>query len=290
MGVVKVLVTGSAGFLGTHAVKHLGARGLEVRGVDRVARRASDRLDVADPRAVERCVRTFRPDAILHLAALASVPGCEADPADCCRTNVLGTVGVVRAARARGARLVFASSAAVYGGRAPLPTPVDAPTEPTNLYGISKLAGEKIVAGLAPEEVRLRLFNVYGEGCRRSYVIPDLIRRLRTRPHLVRMQGTGREARDFVYVEDVMRAFELALRGRGSGAYNVGSGTRTPLRSLARTLARLTGTPDVVWRFRGPRAGDFRANHARLDGRNRLPGWNPRVRLSEGLARTIAGG
>ncbi len=232
---------------------------------------------------------TFRPDAVLHLGALATVPGCEADPEECLRANVLGTIHVARSAAVRKARLIFASSAAVYGDGAPLPTPVAAGTFPDNLYGISKIAGERVSRMYSPDTTVLRFFNVYGEGCHRSYVIPDLIRKLQTRPSSLRMHGTGREARDFVYIGDVVRAIQLSLLGRFQGTYNVGSGKRTSLRALAGHLTSIMGQPRIPVRFTGARPGDFRVNHADISGRNHVPGWTPRTDLADGLRRTVAG-
>lgn len=288
MGELRVLVTGAAGFIGSHAVDHLNSEGFSVLGTDRVATPRGVRLDLADPRAVDRTFRKFAPECVLHLAALASVPDCETDPAGCLRDNVYATVNVARTCGTLGVRLVFSSSAAVYGDRARVPTPVDSPTEPSNLYGISKLAGERICRTYAADSIVLRFFNVYGEGCRRSYVIPDVIRKLSSFPPVLRMSGTGREARDFVYVGDVVRALQRAAEGTSRGMYNVGTGRRTTLRSLARQIARGMGQPSVGIRFTGARPGDFRVNHADLSGRNRPPGWDPRVNLSEGLKRTLA--
>jgi UDP-glucose 4-epimerase len=285
---VKVLVTGSAGFIGTAALEYLSGQGHQVRGFDIVGSRPGERGDVGDPASVARAFRRFSPDAVLHLGAYASVPGCEADPSRCLRTNVLGTLNIARAAGGLGARMVFASTAAVYGDRTPVPTSVDAPTEPTNFYGLSKLTGERVCHMFAPNSAFLRLFNVYGPGCERSYVIPDVIRKLSDHPAILRMEGTGREARDFVYVEDVLRAMELALRGRFQGAYNVGTGVRTSVKALARTIARSMHQPGVRLCFAGPRAGDFRVSLADMSRRNLVPGWRPRVPLAEGLRRVLA--
>ena len=285
---MRVLVTGAAGFIGAHAVRTLRARGHDVRGVDLHPAPGVAVADLRDPTTVERIDRRTAPDAVLHLAALASVPLCEADPEECLRSNLLATTHLARAAGERAARFVFASTAAVYGDDAPLPTPVRTPAQPTNLYGISKLAGEEVVRLYDPEAVVLRLFNVYGEGCDRSYVIPDLIRRLATRPRELVMSGTARVARDFVYVEDVLRAMDLSLRASWRGTYNVGSGVRTSLASLAREVARRMGLPQIRVRFTGARPGDFRANHAALGGGNSVPTWRPQISLREGLDRMIA--
>lgn len=287
---MRVLVTGSAGFIGSHATRYLAGKGFDMRGLDILSSRREERVDIGDGAAVQRAIRRLAPDGILHLGAYASVPGCEADPTKCLRTNVLGTVNVARAAEACGARLVFASTAAVYGDHIPVPTSVDSPMEPTNFYGISKLAGEHVCRDYAPDSTALRLFNVYGEGCQRSYVIPDVIRKLSLHPTVLRMEGTGKEARDFVYIDDALWAMELALRGRFRGAYNVGTGTRTSVKSLARQIAIALGQPKVRMLFAGPRAGDFRVSLANISGRNHVPEWRPRFTLARGLKRTIVGG
>ncbi len=286
---MKVVVTGSAGFIGAHAVRHLSTAGLDVLGIDLRSADLRHRVDLRSDVAVRTALRGFQPDAVVHLGALATVPGCEAEPEECLRTNVLGTLHLARATSALGARLVFASSAAVYGDRAPLPTPVNAPKEPANLYGISKLAAEQVCREYAPDTAILRFFNVYGERCRRSYVIPDLIRRLAKQPRELKLVGTGRESRDFVYIGDVLRAIELAVRGRFRGTYNVGSGRRTALRTLATRLAAAMGQPKMPVRFAGSRPGDFVANHADISGRNSVPGWSPHMSLASGLRRTIEG-
>lgn len=290
MDELRVLVTGSAGFIGPHVVSDLSRDGHTVLGVDRLPTPGGVALDLVDRTATERTFRRFRPDCIVHLAALASVPACEADPVAALQDNIQATLNVARFSGATGARLVFSSSAAVYGDRAPVPTPVSTPPRPTNLYGITKLAGELLCRNHAPDSTILRFFNVYGEGCRRSYVIPDVIRKLAAHPSVLRMSGTGKEARDFVYVGDVARAVRSAVKGRFRGTYNVGTGTRTSLRELARRLARAMGQPTVGILFTGTRAGDFRVNHADISRGNCVPAWRPRTGLAEGLRRTLADG
>ena len=290
MGELRVLVTGSAGFIGSRSVEQLRAAGHLVRGADRDAPRGRDRIDLVDYPTVRSLVQRFHPNAVLHLAALASVPACEADPERCFQENVVVTGNVARAAALVGARLLFSSSAAVYGNDAPVPTAVSGPTQPTNLYGLSKLAGEGICRAIASKTFVFRLFNVYGEGCRRSYVIPDVIRRLRSRPPTLLLSGTGREARDFVYVGDVVRAFEQSLRQSRGGTFNVGSGTCTRIRDLVSLIADKMDLPRPRLIFSGARAGDFRVNHADVSGTNCLPRWSPTVPLDDGIERTLAAG
>lgn len=287
---MRLLITGAGGFIGRAAVRYFRTDGWDVLGVDLRARSFSGRVDVGDRRAVDRTIRRFDPDGVLHLAAYASVPGCEADPARCVRENVLGTVNVAQAASRAGARLVFASTAAVYGDATPVPMSLGSTLRPTNLYGMSKLTGEHVVRVYAPDSVSLRLFNVYGEGCERSYVIPDIIRKLARRPSVLRLDGTGREARDFVYLDDVLRAMRASLRGRFRGPFNVGTGVLTSVRSLALHIAREMGLRRVQLAFSGPRPGDFRVTLADISGRNAVPRWGPTISLADGLRRVISAG
>jgi UDP-glucose 4-epimerase len=287
---LRVLVTGSEGFIGRASLRYLAGRGIDALGVDVLSTEARSRVDVADPEAVDRVVRDFAPTAVLHLAAFASVPLCEAEPDRALRTNVLGTVNVARAAHRAGARLVIASSAAVYGDRTPVPMSLRSRLQPTNLYGMTKLLAEHVCREYAPNSAFLRLFNVYGEGCQRSYVIPDILRKLSARPSTLHLEGTGKEARDFIYIGDVLRAMELALRGTFRGPFNVGTGVRTSVRALARRLAREVGLPKERLEFAGPRPGDFRVTVADISRGNCVPGWSPEVPLAEGLRRVLSAG
>ncbi len=284
---MKLLITGAAGFIGAHCVRYFTAQGHDVVATDIAARNGILALDVADPVAVHSMVASTRPQVILHLAALASVPLCESDPETCWKTNLQGTVYMAQAAADGGARIVFFSTAAVYGKPDQLPTPVTAPVAPTNLYGLSKGGGELAVRGFAKDHVVLRLFNIYGEGCARSYVIPDLILKLRSTNGELLLQGTGNESRDFLYISDLLRLIEAALSAPSGSVYNAGSGTTIAIRELAARVARLAGRPGTTFRFSGPRAGDFPINFADISPGNVPPGWKPLVSLEDGVRRMI---
>lgn len=284
---MKLLITGAAGFIGAHCVRYFASRGHEVIATDLAASEGVVALDVSDPSAVRSMVSSTRPQTILHLAALASVPKCEAEPETCWKTNLQGTVNVSEAAADVGARIIFFSTAAVYGKPELLPTPITSPSAPTNLYGISKAGGELAVRGYAKDHVVLRLFNIYGEGCSRSYVIPDLILKLRSQNGEILLQGTGNESRDFLYISDLLRLIEAALSAPTGSLFNAGSGTTITIKDLAARVARLAGRPGTSFRFAGPRAGDFPINFADISPGNVPTGWKPQVSLEEGVRRMI---
>ncbi len=285
---MDILVTGGSGFIGGHLVETLRARGDTVVNADLAAPEVSERVDITDERALSRVFGQSRPSVVVHLAALASVPECERHPDACFSQNVRGTWLLSRLANEHRTRIVFASTAAVYGSPKELPTPTTEPVRPTSLYGHSKAIGEAIVRGFDPEATVFRLFNVYGPRCDRTYVIPDTIRKLREGGASIRMQGTGRESRDFVYVSDVVEAFVRALDERHPGTFNLGRGETVTIQALASKIANLMGRPEAEFSFEGPRIGDFSINWADTSPPNVLPGWVPRVGLSSGLELVLA--
>ncbi len=189
-----------------------------------------------------------------------------------------------------GARLVFMSSAAVYGNPSRVPTPTSAPVQPVNVYGVTKARAEGVVREHLPRDaVIFRLFNAYGERCDRSYVIPDVIRKALSRLNPVPMQGFGTESRDFVYIRDVVAAIETAVRGTGWGTFNLGTGRTTSIRSVAELILRSLSLRHYGLDFEGTsRLGDFRISWADLSDGNALAGWRPRWSLEEGVRNTVA--
>ena len=286
---MRVLVTGHAGFIGRNLCAHLRDRGDEVYGVDVASPLPPERVDIRDREGLKRTFARAKPEAVVHLAALASVPGCEARPGYAMDVNERGTRIAAQLAARHGSRFVFMSSAAVYGNPSRLPTPTEAPQRPVNVYGETKVRGERIVREeLEGDAVIFRLFNAYGERCDRSYVIPDVIRKALAGLDPLPMQGLGSEARDFVYVRDVVAALDCALRGDAAGTYNLGTGRSTDIRTVAGLVLRALGMQSIGLRFEDvSRVGDFRVSWADLSDGNRLPDWAPRWSLEAGIRNTV---
>lgn len=295
------LVTGAAGFIGSHLVDRLLADGHEVIGVDDLSSGGNVRpglelweTDVGDPALVERAARR-RPEVIFHLAAQVSVRASVADPRADARANVLGTVNVFEAARAAGARkVVFTSSCAVYGVPDGLPVPPDAELRPASPYAASKVSGE-VYAGMyralhGIDYTTLTLANVYGprqtpEGeAGVISIFTDAL--LAGRP--TRVFGDGTQTRDYVYVLDVVDAFARAA-GEAAGGLrlNVGTGVQTTDRELHTLVAEAAGAPDAP-EFAPPRLGDLPAMAVDPGPTREALGWEPKVGLPEGLAETVA--
>lgn len=298
---VLALVTGAAGFIGSHLVDRLVADGHEVIGVDDLSSGANVRpgvelweMDVTDPALVERAA-VRRPEVICHLAAQVSVRASVADPLRDARTNVVGTANVLEAARAAGGRkVVFTSSCAVYGVPDALPVPPDAELRPASPYAASKVSGE-VYAGMYRELhgidfTTLTLANVYGprqtpEGeAGVVSIFTDAL--LAGRP--TRVYGDGTQTRDYVYVLDVVDAFARAAGDAGSGRrLNVGTGAQTADRELHTLVAEAAGAPDDP-EFAPPRLGDLPAMSIDPERTREALGWEPRTALRDGLAETVA--
>jgi UDP-glucose 4-epimerase len=303
------LVTGGAGFIGSHLVGHLVERGLRVRIVDNFATgdRANAELhgpgvevlegDLQDPRVARAAVDGA--EVVFHLAALGSVPRSFKDAWGSHDANVNATVRLLEAARDAGVRrVVYSSSSSVYGDTPVLPKHEALEPLPRSPYAASKLAGEQYVlayarAGLV-EGVALRYFNVFGPRQRPdgpyAAVIPLLMAAAAAGAPM-RVHGDGAQTRDFTYVENVVRANWLAATGPAeqvSGwAVNVGAGARTSLLELIAAASETTGRPIAV-EHGPPRPGDVRDSLASLDRVRHVLGYTPTVSVRVGRARTWA--
>ena len=304
-----VLVTGAAGFIGSHLAARLLAEGARVRALDDFSTGSMANLaaigasgdalevirgDVRDLGVVERAVTGA--DAIFHQAAMRSVPRSVADPLGANETNVTGTLHVFEAARRAGVRrVVYASSSSVYGDGPELPKREEQEPAPISPYAVSKLAGEHYgrvwhrLYGV--ETVGLRYFNVFGPrqdpASEYATVIPRFIlRALRGEP--IEIHGDGRQSRDFTYIDNVVEANVLAARAEGIGGevFNVGAGERTSLLDIVGRLETLIGRP-LVRRHTPRRAGDVLHTLADVSRARRMLGYVPLVGFEEGLARTV---
>jgi UDP-glucose 4-epimerase len=304
----RIAVTGGAGFIGSHLVERLARAGHALLVVDDLSSGSLanldgvrgelrfEPLDVRRGDELARLLSDWAPDAIAHLAAVASVPRSIAEPVAVHDVNLNGTLAALEAARLAGARrFVFASSAAVYGGTPSLPSHESDPVDPASPYAAQKAAGELLLrayrAAWGIETVPLRFFNVFGErqqaGSPYSGVISVFASQLR-RCGSATIFGDGEQSRDFIYVADVARAVEAALTGPDSGSapINVARGEAISIRDLYTLLARRLEAPDAP-QFGPERPGDVRHSRADVERMHRLLGVRAEILLEDGLARLL---
>jgi len=282
---MRVLVTGSSGFIGSNLCDFLRDKRHQVYEVDK-----SNRREPVDIRNFEKLRRVFsktKPDVVFHLAALASMQAGEENPFEAYSTNVIGTLNVIECANKFDAKIIFTSSAAVYGETKIVPTLETAPLSPINVYGATKVAAEQLIGLRAKKSAIFRLFNVYGPKCRRSYVIPDVVRKISERQNPLKALGTGEERRDFVYIDDVIKAFMLNIEKDAKGIFNVGTGKPICIKDLIKNILDTAGFKTKIMFAGSTRRGDFSCNWADIDKIKSELGWQPETTLEEGLKKTI---
>jgi len=303
-----ILVTGGAGFIGSHIVEALVAEGHRVRVLDDLSTGRASNLDAVRDRIewieasagdFDACLRAAEGVAyVFHEAAIPSVPRSVAEPLLSHESGPTATLNVLEASRRAGVRrLMFAASSSAYGESETLPKVETMVPDPLSPYAAGKLAGEHYVRVYARtmglDAVSLRYFNVFGPRQDPSSPYSGVISLFITamaRGERPKIYGDGLQTRDFTYVEDVVRANLLAMRreepleGR---AYNVGGGRRISLLDLIAALNAIFGT-DLQPELLPARAGDVRDSLAGLDLIERELGYRPSVDLAEGLRRTVA--
>lgn len=304
----RVLVTGGAGFIGSHLTEMLVERGDEVRVLDNFSSGDPENLaglegrielirgDLRQPTDVQKAVS--RVEVIFHQAALVSVPMSIENPRECYAVNVTGTVELLEAARQAGVRrIVLASSAAVYGPPQDLPQRESAQTDCLSPYAASKAFNETLAKlySLAHQlpVVALRYFNVFGPRqspfSAYSAVIPQFIQRLKA-GLAPKVFGDGKQTRDFIYISDVVRANLLAAEAESAAGqvFNICSGTEASLLDLLELLASiLPNAPRAE--FIDPRLGDVPRSLGDPTLAEKALGFRAEVSLSEGLTRCVAG-
>lgn len=303
---MRVLVTGGAGFIGSHLVDAFLREGHEVVVLDDLSTGFAEHVppeasyiegSVTDLETVKRATRGA--EIVLHHAAARAVARSVEDPITTDRVNTLGTLNVLLAARDEGARrVIVASSSSVYGGVAPIPTPEDAPLTPKSPYAVSKVAAEHYARvfwelyGL--ETVRLRYFNVYGPRQRPdspyAAVIPIFIEALLTGAP-PEIHGDGLQSRDFTFIDDVVEANRLAVgtpaETVAGKVYNIARGVTTTVRELAEILGRIGGTEWAPMHV-SARPGDVRLSQGDSTLAVRELEFRPIVTVEEGLRRTLS--
>jgi UDP-glucose 4-epimerase len=303
---MRVLVTGGAGFIGSHVVDALITKGDTVTVLDDLSSGKTDNLkthlknpafqfirgDIRDTRAVGNALADA--DAVIHEAAIVSVPLSVKNPELTHSVNVEGTLNLLRASSDRGIkRVVLASSCAVYGEQKKFPISEDAPSKPLSPYAASKLAAEqncltfRDLGGL--EAVCLRYFNVYGArqipGEYAGVMIKFLERIRADQPPII--YGDGEQTRDFVHVQDVVGATLLTLEhdGVAGEVINIGTGRGISINELCEIFLKAAGKTRIKPVHEAPRAGDIRRSQADIGKAKRLLGFRPRVPLEEGIRR-----
>ena len=295
------VVTGGAGFIGSHLAEMLLGRGRRVRVVDNFAtgRRAllPQGIDLVEGDVNDVAGDAFRgAEVVYHLAALPSVPRSVKQPLESHHATARGTLAALAAAERAGVkRLVFASSSSVYGDTPTLPKHEGMPPRPLSPYAAAKLAGEYYASSWAErgplETVSLRFFNVYGPrqdpDSPYAAVIPIYLRLLREGKPM-KVYGDGGQTRDFTFVADVVDGLIRAGSAPGvSGrVYNLAGGRPVSVLDMGKELARLSGKP-ADFEFLPPRPGDIRDSFADVEAARRDLGFTASVPLEEGLRRTF---
>lgn len=296
---MRAMVTGGAGFIGSHLVDSLLARGDEVHVVDNLATGSRENvaaaatlheLDIRDE-TLGRLAGQLQPEAVFHLAAQADVGTSVERPAFDADVNVIGTVQVLEAARVTGARVVFTSSGGAIYGECEWPAREDDALQPLSPYGASKLAGEEYLATwnrlYGAGHAVCRLANVYGPrqlARLEGGVVAIFLDRLRDGQETV-IFGDGGQTRDFVFVGDVVTGLLAASAAPHGGVYNVGTGVGTSVGELHRICSEVAGVEQEP-RFEEERPGDLRDSVIDPSRAARELGWRAERSLAEGLTET----
>ncbi len=299
---MKILVTGGAGFIGSHVVDGYIADGHQVIVIDDLSRGKKEnvnprakffQLDIKDPK-LEEVFELERPEVVNHHAAQIDVRRSVEEPLYDAEVNILGTINLLRNChKFQVKRVIFASSGgAIYGEQEQFPASEDHRVAPLSPYGISQLAGENYLFYYKTEQnlnyLSLRYANVYGsrqDPYGEAGVIAIFTQKLLQAKQPI-INGDGKQTRDYIYIDDVVETNCIALRTDYCGEINIGTGVETSVNELFKRLVEITGT-NVSEIHGPPKAGEQRRNC--LDGSlaERVLGWKPKVGLEEGLRRTV---
>jgi len=299
---MKILVTGGAGFIGSHVVDGYVEAGHDVVVVDDLSsgKRENlnpaarfEQLDIRDPKTAD-LIRDERPDVLNHHAAQMDVRRSVADPVFDAQVNVLGTIGLLEAGRQAGVRKVLfvSSGGAVYGEQETFPAPESHSTWPVSPYGVSKRSGELYAffyqAAYGMPFVAFRYANVYGprQDPHGEAGVVAIFSGKMLRGEPVTVNGDGKQTRDYVFVGDVARMSRLALETEATGPVNVGTGIETDVNTLAAALLEASGG-DSEMRHGPAQPGEQRRSVVDATRAAEEFGWHPEVSLREGLRQTV---
>jgi len=296
---MKFIVTGGAGFIGSHITKFLLNLNHEVIVVDNLRRGNKKNLEeistdidfqemnILDFEKMKKISKNL--DGIFHQAALGSVPQSFKEPEEYFKVNAIGTENILKLGQESNCKVIFASSSSVYGNQTKFPIHEDAEKNPLNPYGKSKLEAEKFALQYAKNNVKaigLRYFNVFGIGQNPSYagVIPKFIEKLLEHKSPI-IEGDGEQIRNFTFVDDVVRANWLSFKSNTDNAFiNIASGTATSVNNLAKLLIKLSKS-DLEPEYTDSRFGDIKKSQADTSLAKKLIGWESKISLEEGLQK-----
>ena len=297
----KILVTGGAGFIGFHLCKKLSNLtskltiydNLSSGKVENVKHLPNVHFVKADVLNLKKLLSQEEADIIYHLAAQVVVPYSMENPIDDFETNARGTLNVLEKARKDDARVIFASSAAVYGNTDKLPTPENYGFSPASCYGLSKVVGEQYCSMYSKQYgldiTILRFANVYGQRC--HGVIKDFLDKIRRNPEKLEIIGTGLQSRDFIHVSDVVNALILSATSEVAigQTFNIGFGKTTKIIDLARMILNILGLSEktVITTTNVPWQGDINTIWFDIGKIKKVLKWLPKINLEDSLKEMI---
>lgn len=297
---MKILVTGGAGFIGSNVTRILADFGHQVVVLDNLVNGHKDAVDsraklivgdIADQKKTKEALKGI--DAIIHMAGLIIVPESVKHPEKYLENNVLGSINLFEAMKqASVKKIIFSSSACVYGTPDALPITEDAPLRPDNPYGATKAAVEAFIQSYHAiygfDATILRYFNPYGPGERHNpetHAIPNFVKAtLAKKP--TPLYWKGEQIRDFIYIDDLARAHIDVLKVKGFNIFNLGTETGIKVKDVVEEIFKIVGYKVPIDDL-GERPGDVAANYAASTKLHKAVGWRAKIDLKEGLRRTI---
>jgi len=282
----NILVTGGRGFIGSNLADEL-SKNNNIKIYDIV-----DKKDIRNYKLLEKELKGI--DYVFHFAGLVSVEESIKEPEKTIETNVIGSLNVLKASlKHRIKKIVFSSSCAVYGDFPKNPKGEDMPLRPESPYATSKIIIERLLKMFHEKHglktISLRYFNVYGPkqnpNSQYAAVVPIFIKRSLENKDLI-IHGDGKQTRDFIFIEDVIKANVLAAENDSCGIFNIGSGTETNINSLAKLTIELTKSKSKI-KYDKPRKGDIIHSSANISKAMKILGFKPKYNLKNGLEKTI---
>jgi len=291
---MKILVTGSAGFIGARLCERLRQEGYFVRGFDRISIQEEychENIvgDLTEPEQVDSAVSGT--NAVFHLAAVANVNYAREHSLETVKVNVLGTSNVCEACKKYDVPIYYASTCCVYGNTSIHPTHEEAPLKPTEIYGCTKLAGEYVVLGYnrlfgVPFNI-MRYSTVYGKGMRKELAVFIFLEKA-IRGESIPIDGSGKQTRSFIYVDDLIEANVLLLKsGVMNEIFNIAGKEEVSVLEVAEEALKLIGDKNNKLFFREDRLGQVMREKIDISKIKKIVGWEPKVRFKLGVLNTF---